>query len=126
MTAFTENQIKAMNERDCNLLVSASAGSGKTTVLISRVVNLILGKDTTPDGGRVDYKGEKASLDNMVICTYTRAAAADMRDKLQTALIAEEEKGNIILMQAAGTNVAGQVASVIAGGLVISIVSQYL
>ncbi|MBQ8881856.1 MAG: UvrD-helicase domain-containing protein, partial [Clostridia bacterium] len=94
MTDFTENQIKAMNERDCNLLVSASAGSGKTTVLISRVVNLILGKDTTPDGGRVDYKGEKASLDNMVICTYTRAAAADMRDKLQTALIAEEEKGN--------------------------------
>lgn len=94
MTAFTENQIKAMNERNCNLLVSASAGSGKTTVLISRVVNLILGKDTTPDGGRVDYKGEKASLDNMVICTYTRAAAADMRDKLQTALIAEEEKGN--------------------------------
>ena len=37
-----------------------------------------------------------------------------------------EEPGNIILMQAAGTNVSGQVASVIAGGLVISIVTQYL
>ena len=41
-------------------------------------------------------------------------------------MAAREEPGNIILMQAAGTNVSGQVASVIAGGLVISIVSQYL
>lgn len=41
-------------------------------------------------------------------------------------MAAKEEPGNIILMQAAGTNVSGQVASVIAGGLVISIVTQYL
>ena len=41
-------------------------------------------------------------------------------------MAAEAEPGNIILMLAAGTNVSGQVASVIAGGLVISIVTQYL
>ena len=41
-------------------------------------------------------------------------------------MAAEAEPGNIILMQASGTNVSGQVDSVIAGGLVISIVTQYL
>ncbi len=49
-----------------------------------------------------------------------------MSSRVVQKLANEEQKGNIILMQAAGTNVAGQVASVIAGGLVISIVSQYL
>jgi len=53
-------------------------------------------------------------------------SAFPMSSRVVQKLAAEAEKGNIILMQAAGTNVAGQVASVIAGGLVISIVSQYL
>jgi len=38
----------------------------------------------------------------------------------------EEEKGNIILMHAVGANVSGQIASVIAGGLVIKLVTQFL
>lgn len=53
-------------------------------------------------------------------------SAFPMSSRVVQRLATEAEKGNIILMQAAGTNVAGQVASVIAGGLVISIVSQYL
>lgn len=53
-------------------------------------------------------------------------SAFPMSSRVVQKLASEAEKGNIILMQAAGTNVAGQVASVIAGGLVISIVSQYL
>jgi len=53
-------------------------------------------------------------------------SAFPMSSRVVQKLANEEQKGNIILMQAAGTNVAGQVASVIAGGLVISIVSQYL
>ena len=53
-------------------------------------------------------------------------SAFPMSSRVVQKLAAQEEKGNIILMQAAGTNVSGQVASVIAGGLVISIVSQYL
>ena len=49
-----------------------------------------------------------------------------MSSRVVQKLAAQEEPGNIILMQAAGTNVSGQVASVIAGGLVISVVTQYL
>ena len=41
-------------------------------------------------------------------------------------MAAEEEKGNILLMHAVGANVSGQIASVVAGGLVISLVTQYL
>ena len=53
-------------------------------------------------------------------------SAFPMSSRVGQRMAAREEPGNIILMQAAGTNVSGQVASVIAGGLVISIVSQYL
>ena len=53
-------------------------------------------------------------------------SAFPMSSRVVQKLAAAEEPGNIILMQAAGTNVSGQVASVIAGGLVISIVTQYL
>ena len=53
-------------------------------------------------------------------------SAFPMSSRVVQRIAAREEPGNIILMQAAGTNVSGQVASVIAGGLVISIVSQYL
>ncbi len=53
-------------------------------------------------------------------------SAFPMSSRVVQRMAAREEPGNIILMQAAGTNVSGQVASVIAGGLVISLVSQYL
>ena len=53
-------------------------------------------------------------------------SAFPMSSRVVQRMAAREEPGNIILMHAAGTNVSGQVASVIAGGLVISIVSQYL
>ena len=53
-------------------------------------------------------------------------SAFPMSSRVVQKMAAREEPGNIILMQAAGTNVSGQVALVIAGGLVISIVTQYL
>ena len=53
-------------------------------------------------------------------------SAFPVSSRVVQKMAAKEEPGNIILMQAAGTNVSGQVASVIAGGLVISIVTQYL
>ena len=53
-------------------------------------------------------------------------SAFPMSSRVVQKPAAQEEPGNIILMQAAGTNVSGQVASVIAGGLVISVVTQYL
>ena len=53
-------------------------------------------------------------------------SAFPMSSRVVQKMAAEAEPGNIILMQAAGPTVSGQVASVIAGGLVISIVTQYL
>ena len=53
-------------------------------------------------------------------------SAFPMASRVVQKLAGEEERGNIILMHAAGANVSGQIASVIAGGLVIQIVSSYL
>lgn len=53
-------------------------------------------------------------------------SAFPMSSRVVQKLASEEEKGNIILMHAVGANVSGQIASVIAGGLVIKLVSQYL
>ena len=53
-------------------------------------------------------------------------SAFPMSSRVVQKMAAAEERGNIILMHAVGANVAGQIASVIAGGLVISLVSQYL
>ena len=77
--SFTEEQNQAINSREKKLLVSASAGSGKTTVMIRRILSLI---------------EEGASLENMVVCTFTRSAAADMRDKLQNALLKSVDDGS--------------------------------
>ena len=67
---FTQNQAEAAT-RDGNIIVSAGAGSGKTTVMIARIINKLL------NGAR---------LDRMLIVTFTRAAAADMRIKLSEKL----------------------------------------
>lgn len=69
---LTENQQRAIDTSG-NVIVSASAGSGKTTVLIGRVMRLLK---------------EGKSLQNMLICTFTRASAADMRAKLYESLSA--------------------------------------
>lgn len=65
---FTDKQREAIETLDKSILVSAAAGSGKTAVLIQRIVNIIL-------------KGE-ADVDEMLIVTFTNAAAAEMRLKL--------------------------------------------
>ena len=69
---FTIDQLRAIESRDENLLLSAAAGSGKTTVLVERVLRLI--RDDGCDIGR------------MLIVTFTRASAADMRKSLIAAL----------------------------------------
>lgn len=70
---FTQKQLEAIKSPARRLLVPASAGSGKTTVMIERVLELLRGG---------------ATLDEMVICTFTNASAADMREKLTSALSA--------------------------------------
>ena len=65
---LNEQQLKAVNQRDCNLLVSASAGSGKTKVLITRIANMILNKE--------------ANINNLLVVTFTKASASEMKERL--------------------------------------------
>ena len=67
---WTDEQKAAINARGRNILVSAGAGSGKTAVLVERVMQLI----TTGDN--------PADIDSLLIMTFTRAAAAQMKDKI--------------------------------------------
>ena len=69
---WTDEQARAIGARGGSLLLSAAAGSGKTTVLVERVLRLIL------DDG--------ADIDRMLVVTFTRAAASDMRAKLSERL----------------------------------------
>ncbi|MCR5553161.1 MAG: UvrD-helicase domain-containing protein [bacterium] len=69
---LTPNQEKIVSSRNANLLVSAGAGSGKTSVMIARVVDLIV--------------KERVPINNFLIVTFTKASASDMKNKLITAL----------------------------------------
>lgn len=72
MPNWTDEQLRAIEARGGNILLSAAAGSGKTTVLVERVLRLI-----ADDG---------ADVSRMLVVTFTRAAASDMRAKLSRQL----------------------------------------
>lgn len=73
MSKWTKNQSLAINTRTGEVLVSASAGSGKTSVMIERLVKLVI-----EDGVHVSE----------ILClTFTRSAAEEMRGRLKKALI---------------------------------------
>lgn len=82
--AWTEDQKKVIDTRGKNLLVSAAAGSGKTAVLVERILELI-----TDEAHPVD-------VDRLLITTFTRAAAGEMKERIGKALLArlEEDPGN--------------------------------
>ncbi|MEF9895654.1 MAG: UvrD-helicase domain-containing protein, partial [Clostridia bacterium] len=71
MIAWTDEQMQAIALRGENLLLSAAAGSGTTTVLVERVLGLIQ---------------EGFDVDGLLIVTFSRAAAADMKEKLSRKL----------------------------------------
>ena len=71
---FTEKQQKILNARNHNVLVSAAAGSGKTAVLVERIVRMI-------------SEGEHPlDIDRLLVVTFTRAAAAQMRERIARAV----------------------------------------
>lgn len=72
--SYTPDQQKVIDLRDCNILVSAAAGSGKTAVLTERII------------GRICDTQHPVSIDRMLIVTFTNAAAAEMRERIGTAL----------------------------------------
>lgn len=81
---FTPDQQRVIDLRNCNILVSAAAGSGKTAVLVERIVQLV----SDPEKG--------CDIDRLLVVTFTNAAAAQMRERLSAALSkkAEEDPEN--------------------------------
>lgn len=68
----TQNQKLAITQRGASLIVTASAGSGKTSVMIQRVVDCI--------------RLEKVPIDELLVVTFTRAAAQEMKERIRKSL----------------------------------------
>lgn len=77
---WTNEQQRAMTERGGDLIVSAAAGSGKTAVLVERVIR------------RLTDAGDPVDIDRFLLVTFTSAAAAEMRMKLSAAISARLEE----------------------------------
>lgn len=73
-TKWTEDQLKAITTRGCNLLVAAAAGSGKTAVLVERIIRIITNENNPVD------------IDRLLVVTFTSAAAAEMRERIAAAI----------------------------------------
>lgn len=69
---FTQDQQKAIDTRGKNILVAAAAGSGKTRVLVERIIRQLLNREF--------------SIDEILVVTFTNAAAAEMRERIELAL----------------------------------------
>ncbi|WP_455143852.1 helicase-exonuclease AddAB subunit AddA [Selenomonas noxia] len=72
---FTADQQKAIETRGQNILVAAAAGSGKTRVLVERIISQV--------------RAGTLSLDRVLVLTFTKAAAAEMRERIEAALNTE-------------------------------------
>lgn len=88
---FTPEQQKVIELRNRNILVSAAAGSGKTAVLVERIVGMI-----TDETHPVD-------IDRLLVVTFTNAAAAEMRERISLAIgkRLEQQPGNVHLQKQA-------------------------
>ncbi|NBJ14580.1 MAG: AAA family ATPase [Dehalobacter sp. 4CP] len=73
-TKWTNEQWEAITAKDCNLLVAAAAGAGKTAVLVERIIQRITDNDDPVD------------IDRLLVVTFTNAAAAEMRERIAEAL----------------------------------------
>ena len=71
---WTAEQLEAIEARGCDLLISAAAGSGKTAVLVERIIRRI-----TTDQPPLD-------IDRLLVVTYTKAAATEMKQRVGMAL----------------------------------------
>lgn len=70
--AWNEEQKKVIETRNADILVSAAAGSGKTAVLVERITRLIC--------------DEGVSFDELIVMTFTKAAAQEMRERVERAM----------------------------------------
>ena len=79
-TKWTEEQLKAIETRRCNLLIAAAAGSGKTAVLVERIIRIITNEESPVD------------IDRLLVVTFTSAAASEMRESIASAITKALEK----------------------------------
>ncbi|MDB2093920.1 helicase-exonuclease AddAB subunit AddA [Clostridium paraputrificum] len=79
-TKWTEEQLKAIETRRCNLLIAAAAGSGKTAVLVERIIRIITNEESPVD------------IDRLLVVTFTSAAASEMRERIASAITKALEK----------------------------------
>lgn len=86
---WTTEQQQVIDLRNRNLLVSAAAGSGKTAVLVERIIQKITDREHPVD------------IDRLLIVTFTNAAAAEMRERIGAAIekALDSEPGNIHLQK---------------------------
>ncbi len=89
---WTKEQQQVIDKRDANILVAAAAGSGKTAVLVERIITRLT-KDENP-----------LNVDELLIVTFTEAAAAEMKERILVAIEkALEEKPNDAHLQKQAT-----------------------
>ncbi|MGN1231035.1 MAG: UvrD-helicase domain-containing protein, partial [Anaerotignum sp.] len=69
---WTEQQIQAIEARGSDLLIAAAAGSGKTAVLVERIITRIL--------------EEGQEIDRLLVVTFTKAAASEMSQRIGAAI----------------------------------------
>ncbi|MFQ6924835.1 MAG: helicase-exonuclease AddAB subunit AddA [Mediterraneibacter gnavus] len=88
---WTEDQKKVIELRNRNILVSAAAGSGKTAVLVERIIQRLLDERDPLD------------VDRLLIVTFTEAAAAEMKERIRDAIenALEDTPGNVHLQRQA-------------------------
>lgn len=77
---WTKEQLEAISERGCNLLVAAAAGAGKTAVLVERIIKRITDVQNPVD------------IDRLLVVTFTNAAATEMRERIGDAIEKALEK----------------------------------
>ncbi len=99
---WTEDQQKIIDMRDCNILVSAAAGSGKTAVLVERIFQRLV--DQT----------DPVNVDQFVVVTFTNAAAAQMKDRLRSRIeqALEKKPDNEHLQRQAGLLASAHISTV--------------
>ena len=74
---WSKEQLRAITTYDKNLLVAAAAGSGKTAVLVERIIRRLL--------------DQQCDIDEILVVTFTNAAAAEMRERVARAIQAALE-----------------------------------
>jgi len=91
MNKLTDSQYDAVNIRDRNILVAASAGTGKTYAMISRVLEIIMGRCNV-NGISKEEKAKRVPVNRILLMTYTVAASKEMKIRLNDFLIEELNK----------------------------------